>query len=57
MLPALFMTSVCVTFILVDKIGFRIPQVAAPWIGIGTFVLSACLFYMWMHRRQSAANQ
>ena len=57
LLPALFMTSVCVTFILVDKIGFRIPQVAAPWIGIGTFVLSACLFYMWMHRRQSAANQ
>ena len=57
LLPALFMTSVCVTFILVDKIGFRVPQVAAPWIGIGTFVLSACLFYMWMHRRQSAANQ
>ena len=57
LLPALFMTSVCVTFILVDKIGFRIPQVAAPWIGIGTFVLSACLFYMWMHRRQSADNQ
>ena len=57
LLPALFMTSVCVTFILVDKIGFRIPQVAAPWIGIGTFVLSACLFYMWMHRLQSAANQ
>ena len=57
LLPALFMTSVCVTFILVDKIGFRVPQVAAPWIGIGTFVLSACLFYMWMHRRQSADNQ
>ena len=57
LLPALFMTAVCVTFILVDKIGFRVPQVAAPWIGIGTFVLSACLFYMWMHRRQSAANQ
>ena len=57
LLPALFMTAVCVTFILVDKIGFRIPQVAAPWIGIGTFVLSACLFYMWMHRLQSAANQ
>ena len=57
LLPALFMTSVCVTFILVDKIGFRSPQGAAPWIGIGTFVLSACLFYMWMHRRQSADNR
>ena len=47
LLPALFMTSVCVTFILVDKIGFRIPQVAAPWIGLGTFVISSILFYLW----------
>ena len=57
LLPALFMTSVCVTFILVDKIGFRIPQVAAPWIGLGTFLLSAFLFYRWLYRRQSADNQ
>ena len=57
LLPALFMTAVCVTFILVDKIGFRLPQVAAPWIGIGTFLLSAFLFYRWMYRRQSSANQ
>ena len=57
LLPALFMTAVCVTFILVDKIGFRLPQVAAPWIGLGTFLLSAFLFYRWMYRRQSSANQ
>ena len=51
LLPALFMTSVCVTFILVDKIGFRIPQVAAPWIGLGTFVISSILFYLWKTKR------
>ena len=51
LLPALFMTSVCVTFILVDKIGFRIPQVAAPWIGLGTFVISSILFYLWKTKK------
>ena len=51
LLPALFMTAVCVTFILVDKIGFRVPQVAAPWIGLGTFAISAVLFYLWKNRK------
>ena len=45
LLPAIFMTAVCVTFILVDKTGFRVPQDLAPWIGIGTFVVSAVAFY------------
>lgn len=44
LLPALFMTAVCVTFILVDKIGVGVPQADAPWIGILTFVGSAILF-------------
>ena len=50
LLPALFMTSVCTTFILVDKIGFRLGQDVAPWIGLGTFVISAVLFYLWKNR-------
>lgn len=45
LLPALFMTSVCVTFILVDKTGFGITPTAIPWIAIGTFVISLVLFY------------
>ncbi len=45
--PALFMTAVCTTFILVDKVGFRLPAVSAPWIGLATFVISAILFYIW----------
>lgn len=44
LLPALFMTAVCVTFILVDKIGIGVPQADAPWIGIITFVGSAIIF-------------
>ena len=53
LLPALFMTAVCVSFILVDKTGFRLPQTLAPWIGLGTFVLSAILFYAWKARHAS----
>ncbi len=51
LLPALFMTSVCVTFILVDKIGFSLPQGLAPWIGLGTFLVSALLFFLWLKHR------
>ena len=51
LLPALFMTAVCVSFILVDKTGFRLPQTWAPWIGLGTFAISAILFYLWKNRK------
>ena len=51
LLPALFMTAVCVTFILVDKTGFRFPQTLAPWIGLGTFAVSALLWILGKSRR------
>jgi len=51
LLPALFMTSVCVTFILVDKIGLRLPQTLAPLIGVVTFAISSLLFYLWRKNR------
>ena len=59
LLPSLFMTAVCVTFILVDKIGLGISAAAAPWIGLGTFALSALLFYIWLVRKggQPIENQ
>ncbi|MBO4634938.1 MAG: carbon starvation protein A [Bacteroidales bacterium] len=56
LLPALFMSAVCVTFILVDKIGFRLPLESAPWIGLGTFVLAAVLFGWW-HARKGRCTQ
>lgn len=46
LLPAMFMTAVCVTFICVDKIGFRMPEGIAPWLGLGTFVVSGVVFYL-----------
>lgn len=46
LLPAMFMTAVCVTFICVDKIGFRMPEGIAPWLGLGTFVVSGIVFYL-----------
>ena len=51
LLPALFMTSVCTTFILVDKIGLGLPASTIPWIALGTFVISAFLFYLWKYRK------
>ena len=54
LLPALFMTAVCITFLLVDKVGFRLPADSAPWIGLGCFVISLILFYLW---KNSAKKQ
>ncbi len=50
LLPALFMTAVCVSFIMVDKTGFRVPTSLAPIIGLFTFVISALFFYIWKKR-------
>ena len=50
LIPALFMTAVCVTFILVDKTGFRLPQTLAPWIGIGTFAIATILWCLWKRK-------
>lgn len=47
LLPAAFMTSVCFTFICVDKTGFGLSQALIPWLGIGTFVISLALFFFW----------
>jgi carbon starvation protein CstA len=50
LLPAAFMTSVCLTFFCVDKTGFGLSQALIPWLGVGTFVISLALFFIW-HRK------
>ena len=50
LLPACFMTAVSLTFILVDKVGFRVNTAAAPWIGICTFMIAYILFTIWKYR-------
>ena len=53
LIPGLFMTAVCTTFILVDKIGLGLPQTLIPWVAIGTFAISTILFYLWKFRKNN----
>ena len=50
MLPACFMSAVCVSFICTARIGFNLPSAWAPYLGAVTFVLAAALFLLW-HRK------
>lgn len=43
LIPAAFMTAVCVTYICVDRIGLHIPMVAAPYIATAVFVTGIVL--------------
>lgn len=54
LLPAAFMTAVCVTYLCVAKIGLNLP-VTWNWdIGISTFVLSLAVFsILYMRRKQN----
>lgn len=47
LIPAILMTSVCVTYISVEKIGFNLPNEWIPYIAGGTAVLSLALFLLW----------
>ena len=50
LVPAAFMTAVCLTFILVDKVGLGLDAWYAPWIGMATFLVSLLLFFAWRRR-------
>ena len=49
-IPAIFMTSVCVTFILVDKIGLGLPQEYTPWIAAASVLFAIPGFIFWNYR-------
>lgn len=51
LLPASFMTSVCVTFILTQPIGLNLPDSLIPYIAVGTFAVCIALFYVWYYAR------
>lgn len=54
LLPAAFMTAVCVTYLCVAKIGFNLPVTWTWYIGISTFVLSLAVFsILYMRRKQN----
>ena len=50
-IPALFMTSVCVSFILVDKIGLGVPQQYTLWIALASVLLAIPGFYYLNYRK------
>lgn len=50
LLPAGFMTSVCLTYIMYDKIGFRLPLDISISIGVSIAIVMVCWFTL-KHRR------
>ena len=46
LIPAIFMTCVCVTFFCVDKICLGINQAATPWIALTTAIASIAVFLL-----------
>ena len=52
LIPAAFMTAVCVSFICIDKIGFHLPADWNLYIGASSFAVSIVLFYILKCRRK-----
>lgn len=50
LLPAGFMTSVCLTYIMYDKIGFRLPLNISISVGVSIAIVMVCWFVL-KHRR------
>ena len=50
LLPALFMTAVCSTYILVAPEGFQLPWLPSLIAGIIVTLVSAAAFMVWIHR-------
>lgn len=46
LLPACFLTSVCITYICTAKIGFNLPDSTIPYIAVISFVVSAFLYLL-----------
>ena len=46
LVPALFMTAVCTSFILVDKTGLGLPAANALWIAPGAVVIATVLWFV-----------
>ena len=53
MIPAAFMTAVCLTYILIAKIGFNLPDDWNWSLGISIFFLSIVNFLIWKYCRKA----
>ena len=51
LLPACFMTGICLSYIATNKVGFNLPAAWGIWIAAGIFFLCLVLFCLWKTRR------
>ena len=56
LVPAVFMTAVCTTYICTAKIGLNLPMDWNAAIGGITALLSAVLFFLWLRKDRRAAH-
>ncbi len=57
LIPALFMTSVCIAFLLVSKDVFGLSTIVGYIVAVVVFIVSAILFFLWYAKYQkSSAN-
>ena len=52
LIPALFMTCVCTTYILIAPEGFSLPHTVSYAVGIAALVAAAILFTLWFIKRK-----
>ena len=52
LIPALFMTTVCSTYLYISKQAFGLPENVAYTLGIATFIVAFVWFAVWMKKNQ-----
>lgn len=56
LVPACFMSSVCLTYIATEKIGFGLPASSIPYVACASFLVAAVLFFIWHSSRNEKMN-
>jgi carbon starvation protein CstA len=56
LIPALFMTCVCFTFLFISKLTFHLPEVIAYVAGGACMVIAIFWFYVWYYRNKKSTK-
>ena len=57
LVPALFMTVVCISFLMVSNIAFALPPVVGYAIGGGVGLATALWFMVWLRKMRAGARE
>lgn len=57
LVPALFMTVVCVSFLMVSNIAFALPPALGYAIGGGVELATALWFMVWLRKMRAGARE